>query len=102
MRHGGKSKMASLMLHAQRRALERCGHWLEKSDIREIAAMCRSGRFRCHLGRLSLTRSKIVVQYRDDLIPLIYDKKRHCIVTVLAWEMLSAREQALAATERTA
>ena len=43
-----------------------------------------------------------MVEYRNDLIPLIYDRKRHCVVTVLAWEMLSAREQALVTAERPA
>ena len=56
--------------------------------------MCLRSRFYCHLGRQSLTRSKIVVQYNGMLIPLIYDKKRHCIVTVLTMEMLSAEERA--------
>ena len=90
-----KSKTASLMAHTQLRMVQRYGHWLEKGTIRELAEMCRLGRFYCHLGRLSLTRSKIVVKYREGLIPLIYDKKRHCVVTVLTMEMLSAREKAL-------
>ena len=47
------------------------------------------------LKQNNLTRSKIVVKYRNDLIPLIYDKKRHCVITVLTWDMLSASEQAM-------
>lgn len=90
-----QSKTVSLMAHTQIRMVQRYGHWLEKRTIKELAEMCRLGRFYCHLGRRSLTRSKIVVKYREDLIPLIYDKKRHCIVTVLTLEMLSAREKAL-------
>ena len=73
---------------------QRYGCWLEKRAIEELAAMCRRGEFFCHLGRQSLTRSKIVVKQNGRLFPLIYDKKRHCVITVLTMEMLSAREQA--------
>ena len=82
------------MVHTQRRVLERYGCWLEKSAIMELAGMCRRSEFFCHLGRQSLTRSKIVVMWKGQLIPLIYDKKRHCVITVLTMEMLSTREQA--------
>ena len=94
MRHSKKSKTASLMIHTQRRVLQRYGCWLEKRAFEELAAMCRRGEFFCHLGRQSLTRSKIVVKQNGRLFPLIYDKKRHCVITVLTMEMLSAREQA--------
>ena len=39
------------------------------------------------------TRSKIVVKQNGRLFPLIYDKKRHCVITVLTMEMLSASKQ---------
>ena len=94
MRYSKKSKTASLMIHTQRRVLQRYGCWLEKRAIEELAAMCRRGEFFCHLGRQSLTRSKIVVKQNGRLFPLIYDKKRHCVITVLTMEMLSASEQA--------
>jgi len=94
MRHSKKSKTASLMIHTQRRVLQRYGYWLEKRAIEELAAMCRRGEFFCHLGQQSLTRSKIVVKQSGRFFPLIYDKKRHCVITVLTMEMLSAREQA--------
>ena len=94
MRHCKKKKAASLMIHTQRRLLEQYGCWLEKRAVEELAAMCRRGEFFCHLGRQSLTRSKIVVKKNGRLFPLIYDKKRHCVITVLTMEMLSASEQA--------
>ena len=97
MRHGRKSKTTSMMVHAQRRILERYGCWLEKRTVREFAAMCRRGKFFCHLGRQSLTRSKIVVKQNGRLFPLIYDKKRHCVITVLTMEMLSADERSMVA-----
>ena len=92
-----KKKAASLMVHAQRRVLDRYGCWLGKRAIKELAAMCRRGEFFCHLGRQSLTRSKIVVKQNGRLFPLIYDKKRHCVITVLTMDMLSADEQAMVA-----
>lgn len=45
MRHRKKKKAASLILHAQRRVLERYGCWPEKRAIEELAAMCRRGEF---------------------------------------------------------
>ena len=43
MRHSKKTKAASLMIHTQRRVLQRYGYWLEKRAIEELAAMCRRG-----------------------------------------------------------
>ena len=95
MRHRGKSKAKSLMIHTQRRILQRYGCWLEKRAVEELAEMCRQSEFFCHLGRQSLTKSRIVVKRNGHLIPLIYDKKRHCIVTVLTMDMLSPDEQVM-------
>lgn len=100
MRRSGKSKTKSLMIHTQRRILQRYGCWVEKRVVEELAERCRRSEFFCHLGRQSLTKSRIVVERNGQLIPLIYDKKRHCIITVLTMDMLSADEQAMiAATE---
>ena len=94
MRHiRRQSKEKSLMTHTRQRLRERYGCRMDKNGIRELAEQCRCGKFLCHLGRQSNTRSKIVVMSGGRPIPLIYDKKRHCIVTVLTLEMLSRRER---------
>ena len=95
MRRSGKSKTKSLMIHTQRRILQRYGCWLEKSAVEALAEICRKNEFFCHLRRQSLTKSRIVVKRNGHLIPLIYDKKRHCIVTVLTMDMLSADERVM-------
>ena len=80
------------MQHSKRRAIERYDLFFTCDDMQRLALMCRNNQIYCHLGRQSLTRSKIVLQYKNQLIPIIYDKKRHCIVTFLTMEMLSLEE----------
>ena len=91
LKHTQKKK--SLLLHVKRRVSERYGITFGKQAAVEMAALCRCGKYFCHLGLQSLTRSKIVLQYAGHLIPVIYDKKRHCLITVLTMDMLSSREQ---------
>ena len=93
MRRTKRNKKTFSILHAQKRANERYEDFFSSYDIKEMAALCYTGNFYCHLGRSSLTRSKIVINYNNNLIPVIYDKKRHCLVTVLTIDMLSAREK---------
>ena len=87
-----KSKKKYSMQHSKRRAIERYDFFLTCSDVEKLAALCRNNQFYCHLGKQSLTRSKIVLQYNNQLIPVIYDKKRHRIVTFLTMKMLSPQE----------
>lgn len=75
-----RSKRKSLLTHSRNRILERYGKLLDTCAIKEMSAMCRSGNHYCHLGKQSLTRSKIVLKYHGELYPVIYDKKRHCLI----------------------
>jgi hypothetical protein len=88
-----KSKKQYFTIHSKHRAWERYELFLTKSDLEKMAFMCRAGQHYCHLGKQSLTRSKIVLRYNNRLIPVIYDKKRHCIITLLSLKMLSPEEQ---------
>ena len=81
------------MKHTRKRLIERYGKLFDECAIKELGAMCRSGNHFCHLGKQSLSRSKIVLKYHNELYPVIYDKKRHCIITVLTIEMLSSSEK---------
>ncbi len=101
MKHGKRrSKTLALMEHTRCRMHERYGYRLSSAELHELAEMCRTGKFYFHLGRQSRTRSRIIVDFKGERIPLIYDKKRHCIVTVLTMEMLSPEEKDLIGTER--
>ena len=90
-----KSKKKYSLAHSRLRAEERYHDFSDRTSIEEMARMCRSGKHYCHLGRQSLTRSKMVLRYKGVLVPVIYDKKRHCLITLLTMNMLSAREKAL-------
>ena len=92
MHHRKKPIEKTLARHTQYRMLDRYGFWPTKNDLDTMASLCRRNKFTCHLGRQSLTRSKIVIKYKDTLIPLIYHRKKHCIITVLTPDMLSERE----------
>ena len=92
-RRKNTTKKKTLFHHVQQRFCERYGLLYGKQTILELARLCRCGQYYCHLGLQSLTRSKIVLQYGGRLIPVIYDKKRHCLITVLTMEMLSYREK---------
>ena len=81
------------MQHSKQRAVERYDYFFTRDDMEKLALLCRNRQFYCHLGKQSLTRSKIVLQYKNQLIPVIYDKKRHCIITFLTMEMLSEQER---------
>ncbi len=82
------------MRHTQFRMEQRYGYWMRKNAILKMAELCRCGRYCCHLGE-QRTRAKIVIRYKHMLIPLIYDKKLDCIITVLTMNMLSDRERAM-------
>ena len=93
MKRRKRNKKIFSILHAQKRANERYDCFFSNHDIREMASLCQTGKIYCHLGKISLTRSKIVINYKNNLIPVIYDKKRHCLVTVLLIEGLSKEEK---------
>lgn len=87
------NKKKSLLKHAQKRTFERYGLTLNHQQIKDMGFMCKNNNYICHLGKQSLTRSKIVIKYQNNIYPVIYDKTRHCIITVLTYDMLSLKEK---------
>ena len=87
------NKTKTLCQHTKRRLAQRYGLHFSDEKIREMALICRAGHYVCALEKQSLTRTKAVIYYKDMLFPVIYDKNRKCIVTVLEMEMLSQNER---------
>ena len=88
-----ESKVKTLKRHTKKRAYQRFGISLSNQDVKDMGLMCRAKNWICHLGYESSTKSKIVLKFKNQIIPVIYDKKRHGIITCLSMDMLSNKEQ---------
>lgn len=88
-----ESKLKTLNKHTKKRAFQRFGLNLSNQEIKDMGLMCKVGNYICHLGKESLIKSRIVLKFKNQIIPVIYDKKRHCIITCLNINMLSNEEQ---------
>ena len=60
-----------------------------------MSQICSHGKYFCFLEKQSLARSKAVIRYQDEYIPIVYDKNRKQIITVLSIDMLSNSEKAI-------
>lgn len=79
---GGQKKAHSQRIHAKKRALERCGVNLNRHDMRELVTSIQKGHFSLlekQSNRVSVFKAKIDEEY----YPVVYDRQRKTIVTVL-------------------
>ena len=60
-----------------------------------MSQICSHGKYFCFLEKQSLARSKAVIRYQDEYIPIVYDKNRKQIITVLSIDMLTKSEKAI-------
>lgn len=90
-----KSKKKTLNKHTKRRIFERFGRTFNNQEIKDMAMICKNQKYILHLGHQSLNKSKIIIKFKNEIFPVIYDKKRHCIITVLTLNMLSNEEKDL-------
>ena len=95
MRRKGRSKNKNLEIHTRRRTQERIGFVPSRRQYQQMNQICSDGNFVCFLEKQSLTRSKAIIYFNNEYIPVIYDKKHKQIVTVLSVYMLSDKERAL-------
>jgi len=75
------TKLKCERLHCKRRALERFGLSLNHKDMAEMAKMIQSGKaefIRKRTNRVTLWK----ITYRDNLMTVVYDNKRHSVVSV--------------------
>jgi hypothetical protein len=77
-----ESKRLSLRRHAQRRAKERYGLLINKRERREIIGMIREEKA-SFIQRHSLRVSEFSVSYMGRDVRVLYDKKRHELITFL-------------------
>lgn len=94
MRRKGQSKNKTLEIHTRRRTLERIGFIPSRRQYQQMNQICSDGDFFCFLEKQSLTRSKAIIYFNNEYIPVIFDKKHNQIVTVLSVSMLSDKERA--------
>lgn len=94
MRRKGQSKTKTLEIHTRRRTLERIGFVPSRKQYQQMNQLCTDGEYFCFLEKQSLTRSKAIIYFNNEYIPVIYDKKHKQIVTVLSITMLSDNERA--------
>lgn len=93
-----RSKKKCLIKHSKKRIFERYNLSFNDQEIKDMGFMCKNNKYICHLGKQSLTRSKIVLKFKNNFYPVIYDKSRHCIITVLTYDMLSNNEKKIVET----
>lgn len=76
-----------LHAHARARAEQRFGVHINKWDMKELVTAIQNASKRKDevrtIGRQTHTRSRFDVLYQGKWIPVVYDTKRHGIVTVL-------------------
>ena len=76
------SKKTASQLHARKRMLQRYGIWLSKKLRRKIIAEIQAGKAKW-LGRQSLRVTGWQVEVEGKSVQVLYDSKRHVLVTVL-------------------
>lgn len=69
-------------VHAKKRALERYGLILNKSDIMEIVKQIIRGSAIC-LGKQTCSRTIFLTTYKGVELKVVYDKKRKSLRTIL-------------------
>ena len=81
---GGVTKRHAERIHAKRRASQRYGITLNKYQYREISKMIMKGQ-EFVLSRPSLARTIYLIEYMGKQMKVVYDKKRHQVVTFLPY-----------------
>lgn len=89
-----KQKKNALIHHSIKRAKQRYNLDLNEHQVREISNIISQQRPNCvWLSTQSNMKSRWAVKYKDVIIPVIYDKNRHIIVTILEENMLTSLEK---------
>lgn len=88
-RSRSKRTKAHVMIHAQRRAMERYGFTLHKHMFQEMSGMVkRNAKGAQHLYSQTNTRSVWSIDYHDQHFVVVYNKQQHVICTFLTHEMM--------------
>lgn len=92
---GRGSKRRNQTHHTSMRALQRFGVSLNRNDLEKMAEEYRHGRSSLVLDKQSNRRVLAVITYKDTCFPVIYDKERHQLATVLGPDHLSAKHRSI-------
>ena len=92
-RHKRTSKEKNQRHHTRMRALQRYGQQLTNDDLEKMAEIYRHSPDTWILHKQSCRVIKAIITYKETVYPIIYDKHRHQIVTILSPTYLNNRER---------
>ena len=87
------SKEKNQRFHSKIRALQHFGQQITNDDLEKMAEIYRHSEDTRILKKQTCRLVKAVITYNDTVYPIIYDKKRHQLVTILKPEYLNAEER---------
>lgn len=91
-----RNKKDCMKIHAKNRIALRFNTVLSDQDIDNIITLYQDNRKSIKLGKLTNRLSKGIVWYQDKWIPIVYDKDRKEICTILSLDMLDKTELEIA------
>jgi hypothetical protein len=84
-----KRKVVALRLHTRKRARQRYGLHLVRDDLEQIVGQIQRREDAYRVMDQSNRKSHWLVWYRERWLPVVYDRGRHAIVTVLPQSVLA-------------
>jgi len=96
-----KKKAQAMKEHARKRAMERYGMELTEPLYNEFCNWIKTGDPRAvFLEKQSLRVSLWAFRHKEQWLPIIYDKVRHTLVSVLPQEVLTVHKKKLGKEEQ--
>ena len=89
IRYKRGSKVKNQRYHAKVRALQHYEVKLTNLDLEKMAEIYRHSPSTIYLRKQSNRVSKAIITYNGQVYPIVYDKKRHQLITILKPEYLS-------------
>ena len=93
IRQRRNSKEKNQRYHSKIRALQHFGQQLTNLDLEKMAEIYRHSFDTRLLKKQTCRLMKAIITYNDNVYPIIYDKKRHQIVTILKPDYLNEKER---------
>lgn len=87
------SKDKNQRYHSKIRALQHFGQQITNADLEKMAEIYRHSEDTRILKKQTCRLVKAVITYNDTVYPIVYDKKRHQLVTILKPEYLNTEER---------
>lgn len=90
-----RSKAQNQQSHTKLRARQRFGVWITNDDLNRMAEVYRHSLDTKVLTKQSNRRVKAIITYNGEAFPIIYDKTRHQLATILSPDYLDTNERAI-------